>query len=147
MKYLLIITLIITTAFAGQAQEDMVFTSSRTGLIENNVKISLNDNHVKSPTITDNTGAFGEALTNHSTKDIFTGYSVQLLITNMPLPEGANVYYYFGDVREEQVSSNEYKYVVGQFKSKKAAKKFLNTYLMKHYTNAKIVEYKEGKRK
>jgi hypothetical protein len=106
MKYLLIITLIITTAFAGQAQEDMLFTSSRTGLIENNVKISLNDNHIKSPNITDNTGAFGEALTNYSTKDVFTGYSVQLLITNMPLPEGANVYYYFGDVREEQVSSN-----------------------------------------
>ena len=42
MKYLLIFAFIITTTFAGQAQEDMIFTSSRTGLIENNVKISLN---------------------------------------------------------------------------------------------------------
>lgn len=147
MKYLLIIALIITTAFAGQTQEDMIFTSSRTAFIENNVKINLNDNRIKSPKITENTGAFGEALTNHSTKDIFTGYSVQLLATNMPLPEGANVYYYFGDVREEQISNNEYCYIVGQFKTKKAAKNFLDTYLMKHYSDAKIIEYKEGKRK
>lgn len=147
MKYLLIIALIITTTFAGQAQEDMIFTSSKTGLIENSVKIDMNENTEKSPMVNDGTGAFGEALTNHSTKDIFTGYSVQLLVTNMPLPKTANVYYYFGDVTEEQVSNNEYHYMVGQFKSAKTAKKFLDTYLMKHYTTAKVIEYKDGKRK
>ncbi|MGB0861596.1 MAG: hypothetical protein ACPGXZ_01710 [Saprospiraceae bacterium] len=147
MKYLLIIALIITTTFAGQAQDEMIFTSSRTGLVENNVKVDLNDNNVKSPIIKNNTGAFGEALIDHSTKNDFTGYSVQLLVTNMPLPEGANVYYYFGDVREEQVSNNEFHYIVGEFKTEKSAKKFLDTYLMKHYTEAKIIEYKKGKRK
>ena len=145
MKNLLVLTLCIILGLSAQAQEDMMFTASRNSLIETNISIN-NNNEFKSPETTSNKiGAFGELLTNNNQED-FTGFSIKLLTTTNALPEDANVFYFFGDVKVEQTSRNEFNYIVGNFKTKQAAKKFMDTYLMQHYTSSTIIEYKNGER-
>ncbi len=156
MKNLFLISLAILSTFTIKAQNDnLIFTASQNRLIETSVTVDANENSFRSPKATKR-GAFGEAIyenpidTNYFRKpqkvrNTFTGYSIQLTASKIPLDRTDAIFYYFGGIKVEH-TDNGFTYLVGNFKSRKSAEKYLYRVLITRFPKAKIIQYKNGKR-
>lgn len=150
LTLIIIATLSITLAHA----QSNVISSANNALIED-----LDINVV---------GAFGEILTeensikNNTPKtehlvpgfyraakpiaDNFTGYTVQILTTNRELDKEDELFVNFGGIMIQENLYPRYSYLVGKFRTKEGAEKYVNTVISERYSNAKVIAFKNGKR-
>lgn len=77
----------------------------------------------------------------------FTGYTIQLVTSMERLSEDDALFTEFGNLKVEENINPRYCYMLGEFKTKEGAEKFLNTVILQRYPNAKLLYYKKGKRK
>ena len=77
----------------------------------------------------------------------YTGYSIQLTTSMEKLSDTNSLFAEFGDLMLEENINPKYCYMMGKFRTKEGAEKFLNNVLASRYPNAKIIRYKKGKRK
>jgi hypothetical protein len=80
-------------------------------------------------------------------KVAYTGYSIQLTTSMDKLSDTNSLFAEFGDLMLEENTNPRYCYMMGKFRTKEGAEKFLEYVLAKRYPNAKIIRYKKGKRK
>lgn len=77
----------------------------------------------------------------------YTGYSIQLATSMEKLSDTNTLFAEFGDLMLEENTNPKYCYMMGKFRTKEGAEKFLEYVLANRYPSAKIVRYKKGKRK
>jgi hypothetical protein len=98
------------------------------------------------PTVTKKTKFIGKRATVFN-KVAYTGYSIQLATSMEKLSDTNSLFAEFGDLMLEENTNPKYCYMMGKFRTKEGAEKFLQHVLANRYPNAKIVRYKKGKRK
>ena len=75
----------------------------------------------------------------------FTGYCVQVLEVDKELTTEHTIFESFGDVKIEREVNAVY-YLVGEFKTEKAANEYMNKVITSRYPNAIIARYRDGVR-
>lgn len=156
MKNLFLVALTILSTLTIKAQDDeILFTASQNAMIETNMTVNANDNEYRSPKATKK-GAFGEAVYANpidttyfrkpkEVKNTFSGFSIQLTTSKIPLARTDAIFYYFGGIKVEN-TDNGFAYLIGNFKSRRSAEKYLYRVLVTRFPKAKIIQYKQGKR-
>ena len=76
----------------------------------------------------------------------YEGYRIEFYNTNAELSLSHVIFSRHGNITIEQKKNGNYAYLIGDFKSKRQAKEFLNAVLLKPYPNAKVVKYRRGNR-
>ncbi|MFK7950114.1 MAG: hypothetical protein AB8G11_21160 [Saprospiraceae bacterium] len=77
----------------------------------------------------------------------FTGYTIQLTTSMERLADDNALFGEFGDLMIEENTNPKYCYMMGDFRTKDGAEKFLETVILYRYPEAKVLRYKKGKRK
>jgi len=156
MKNLLLTALTVLSTLTLSAQNDqMLFTAPQNAMIETGIIVDANENSYRSPEAT-KYGAFGETIKENpidttyfrkpkEVKNTFTGFSIQLTSSKIPLARTDAIFYYFGGVKVEN-TNNGFSYLIGNFKSRRSAEKYLYSVLVTRFPKAKIIQYKQGKR-
>ncbi|MFT4759068.1 MAG: hypothetical protein ACI9XO_004385 [Paraglaciecola sp.] len=96
----------------------------------------------KSTRITKRTYRFHQRLSGtHS------GLAIELIASNLPLERTLPLFRQFGNVHYDKLAEGGYSYVIKtDITDKKSLKKFYETIILPRNVNAKMVEYKFGKR-
>ena len=76
----------------------------------------------------------------------YSGFKVELFTSEAELPNSNIVFEKYGKVYLDATEAN-FSYMIGHFVQKKSAENFLNTVILPRYPDAKIIKYKDGKRK
>ena len=76
----------------------------------------------------------------------FTGYTIQMKVSNRELAVDDKLYKEFGSVMVHEMLNPNFVYYVGQFKSQEGAEKYLNTIIASRYPEAVVVKYVAGRR-
>lgn len=79
--------------------------------------------------------------------DYFTGYSIQLTTSMERLADDDKLFSEFGDLMIEEATNPKFCYMMGEFRTKEGAQKFLETVILVRYPDAKVIRYKKGNRK
>lgn len=77
----------------------------------------------------------------------FSGYTIQLTTSMERLADNNPLFAEFGDLMVEENTNPRYCYMMGDFRTKDGAEKFLKTVILQRYPEAKVIRYKKGKRK
>ncbi len=79
----------------------------------------------------------------------FTGYKIELIQVFEQVDFAHGIYQQFGDLSIQNVEEGafNYAYFTGQFGDKKVAQDFLEAMIVSRYPGAKVVRFKNGKRK
>lgn len=79
----------------------------------------------------------------------FTGYAIELLITNRPLARQDDMFRQFGKVYYDKLSNGEYSYCIlaNDFSSEASLEKYVENMVIHRAPKAQVVTYKTGKRK
>lgn len=77
----------------------------------------------------------------------FSGYTIQLTTSMERLADNNALFLEFGDLMVEENTNPKYCYMMGDFRTKDGAEKFLKTVILQRYPEAKVIRYKKGKRK
>lgn len=76
----------------------------------------------------------------------FTGFKVQIVISTYELPLSHEIFSRHGNIVLEETNKGTYAYLLASFKNKEEATEFMNRILSERYTNARVVEYVNGRR-
>lgn len=76
----------------------------------------------------------------------YTGYKVELFTTQEELSNDHRIFRNYGKVYFDDTGV-AFSYMIGAFVEKDAAEKFLKTVILPRYPDAKVITYKDGKRK
>lgn len=76
----------------------------------------------------------------------FTGFKVELFTSIEELPNSHAIFKSYGKVFLDDTGVN-FSYLIGSFVEKRSAEKFLQSAIIARYPEAKIIKYKDGKRK
>ena len=76
----------------------------------------------------------------------YTGFRVQVLISNSELPHSHQLFSQHGNLTLEATKNGAYAYLIGDFADRKDAKSFLKNIIASRYPNAKVIDYLKGKR-
>lgn len=79
--------------------------------------------------------------------EFFTGYTIQLTTSMERLADNDKLFTEFGDLMIEEATNPKFCYMMGEFRTKDGAEKFLKTVISARYPEAKVVRYKKGNRK
>ncbi len=77
----------------------------------------------------------------------FSGYKIEILHTMERVQEDNPIFFRHGRVAEEQLEDQSYAYLVGSFESEEEARAFLDKFISVNYPDAKVIQYKNGKRR
>ncbi len=78
----------------------------------------------------------------------YQGFVIELTTSDMPLKRNYFLFDQFGNVFYDQLRKGDYAYcILINFSKRKAVKKFLNNIILPKAPEARLVEYKNGKRK
>ena len=78
----------------------------------------------------------------------YSGFKVELFTSEAELPNSNIVFTKYGKVYlDDNGSATSFSYMIGHFVQKKSAENFLNTAILPKYPDAKVIKYKDGKRK
>ncbi len=77
----------------------------------------------------------------------YDGYAIELTTADFPLNRDYHLFEQFGKVYYDRVEGKGYSYlIIADFSSKKAIEQYLKTVIIHKAPEAKLVEYKKGKR-
>lgn len=79
-------------------------------------------------------------------KSNYTGYKIEILITDNPLPANHQLFNEMGGIEMDITNQNKYAYLIGNFSTEKSANHFLNTVIKGRYPEATIRKYDNGNR-
>lgn len=133
---------------------------AQVGMLEES-KINMAESTVKGAAVM---GAFGEIVKIEPVKresqindryykkptyfsEEFSGYTIQLTTSMEQLANNNPLFAEFGDLMIEENTNPRYCYMLGDFRTKDGAEKFLKTVILQRYPEAKVIRYKKGKRK
>lgn len=137
---LICLVLIMPSLNAQQSYHDMVVMAGMTdGATSKNVKsdkVAANPYKGKSP----------EYFRHHKRLPAtFSGYAIELEVTEKPMRRDNELFSQFGNVFYKQLESGEYAYyILLDFKSKKAMKKYLTQVVHHRVPEARLVVYSGG---
>lgn len=79
----------------------------------------------------------------------FTGYAVELLITDRPLARQDNMFRQFGKVYYDKLSNGTYSYCIlaNDFSSEDSLERYVENMVIHRAPEAQVIIYKTGKRK
>ena len=78
----------------------------------------------------------------------FSGYVIELTTSDLPLKRDYSLFKHFGNVYYHQLKEGGYSYcIIANFSSKKSVQQFLNTVIIHHAPEARLIKYKKGIRK
>ncbi len=78
----------------------------------------------------------------------YEGYVIELTTSRLPLKRNHSLFDQFGSIFYDKLKNGGYSYcILANFSSKKSVEHFLETIVLPKATEAKLVEYKNGKRK
>ena len=78
----------------------------------------------------------------------YEGYAIELTTSNLPLKRNYFLFDQFGNVFYDKLEGGNYTYcILANFSSKKSVELFLETIILPKAVEAKLIEYKNGKRK
>ncbi len=78
----------------------------------------------------------------------YEGYAIELTISYLPLKRNYFLFDQFGSVYYDKLKKGGYSYcILANFSSKKSVERFLEIIILPKATEARLVEYKKGKRK
>jgi hypothetical protein len=78
----------------------------------------------------------------------FEGYVIELITSDLPLKRNYFLFDQFGNVYYDKLSKGGYSYcILANFSSKKSVEHFLKTIILPKAPEARLVEYRKGKRK
>ncbi len=78
----------------------------------------------------------------------FTGYTIELATSKIPLKRDDELFKYFGKVYYTKLKKGGFAYnIMVNFSTKSAVRNFLENIVIHKAPDARIVEYKKGKRK
>ena len=76
----------------------------------------------------------------------FTGYTVQVMTSMEQLSKTHPLMANYGGIVLEEAANPRYCYLIGKFRTKHGAKKYLRTVIASSFPEAKLVKYKKGER-
>lgn len=76
----------------------------------------------------------------------FNGYAIQITTSMEGLDVNDKLFAEFGNLLVEEALNPKFCYIVGSFRTKVGAEKYMNTIIGNRYPNAKVLKYKEGVR-
>lgn len=82
-------------------------------------------------------------------KDIpkeYTGFRIEIMVTDSLVPETDDLFFRHGNIMLEPLNSNRFAYTVGDFRDAEAATSFLQQFILPKYSEASVIQYKDGKR-
>lgn len=74
------------------------------------------------------------------------GFAIQLTTSMEQLNKDNQIFAEFGNLLVEETLNPKYCYVIGGFNTEEGAQKHLDLVISSRYPNAKVIEYKNGKR-
>jgi len=77
---------------------------------------------------------------------IYSGYKVELFTSEKELDNNHEIFKRYGKIFLDDTGTS-FSYMIGSFQYKDGADKFLKTVILPFYPEAKVIRYKEGKRK
>lgn len=78
--------------------------------------------------------------------EVYTGYKVELFTSQDELDNNHKIFKRYGKIFLDDTGTS-FSYMIGSFQYKDAAEKFLNSVIKPTFPEAKVIRYKEGKRK
>ncbi len=79
---------------------------------------------------------------------IYEGYVIELTTSDLPLKRNYFLFDQFGNVHYDKLKKGGYSYcIMANFSSKKSVEHFMETIILPKAPEAKLIEYKKGKRK
>lgn len=76
----------------------------------------------------------------------YTGYRVEIMVTDTLLADTSEVFFRHGNVVMETLEGNQFSYTVGDFQDETAATSFLDKFIKPNYEEPRVVKYEAGKR-
>ena len=142
-----------TTHTGGNAGETLVNTPIKNTKRTTN-QTSSSIANTSNPSSNKATSISGETMVKSSSKKGkttkipagFTGYYIEFLVTNAPLPMTHEIFSRHGNIAVEEKPNGEHAYLLGNFKEKKDAAIFLKEVMLPRYPTARLVYYLKGKR-
>lgn len=77
----------------------------------------------------------------------FTGYAVNLMVSNEKLTPENSIFHAFGGLKVEKTLNGQYRYFLDNFQTKKGTKDYLEKIISSRFPEAEVVFYKKGQRK
>ena len=76
----------------------------------------------------------------------YSGFVVEFFRSKTHLPSDHLIFQKHGNVRTDELGDGSVSYMVGDFKNKSDAEKFMKHIVSKQYSNAKVISYQKGSR-
>lgn len=76
----------------------------------------------------------------------FTGYTIQVMTSMEQLDKNHFLMTNYGGIILEEAANPRYCYLMGQFRTKRGAKKYLKSVIKPYFSTAKVIKYKKGNR-
>lgn len=76
----------------------------------------------------------------------YTGYKVEFYFSGDELPANHRIFTQHGNIYMEKMNNGGYSYLLGDFRNRENANRFLNSIILMRYPNAKVARYELGQR-
>jgi hypothetical protein len=82
----------------------------------------------------------------HKIPEGYTGFKIELMSTSIPLPADHDLFFQHGNIALEEISEDQFAYLIGHFEAAEKAESFRSAFLEGRYPESKVVGYIEGQR-
>ena len=134
------------SAFSDFVHPDAVFDEKEQEKIEGATEF-VNDEYDLTTSSYYNIRDIKKHLKAESIVNEFTGYAVNLVISNEALSAKNSIFNAFGGLKVEKTINGQYRYFIDNFKTKKGTKDYLEKIILPRFPDAAVVFYKKGQRK
>lgn len=76
----------------------------------------------------------------------YNGFRIEIMVTDSLIKADDDLFFKHGNIMLEPLSDSRFSYTVGDFTDADAASNFMQQFILPKYKEARIVQYKEGKR-
>ena len=145
-QILIPLTLLITVSFSLSAQQSI---SDESPILANADLIKPNTSRPKYPFREVKREEIPDYYRHHKKlSSEYEGYAIELTTSDLPLKRNYFLFDQFGNVNYDKLEDGGYSYcILAKFSSKKSVEHFLETIILPKAPEARLIEYKNGKRK
>ncbi len=146
LQTLILLTLLITIPFGLSAQQSITDESP---ILANADIIKSTNSRPKYPFREIHREEIPDYYRHHKKlSSNYEGYAIELTTSDLPLKRNYFLFNQFGNVNYDKLNEGGYSYcILANFSSKKSVEHFLETIILPKAPEARLIEYKKGKRK
>ena len=107
----------------------------------------INEEHDLTPSNYYNVKDISKHLKAEAIVNEFTGYAVNLVVSNEELTAENAMFHAFGGLKVEKTENGQYRYFIDNFRTEKGTKDYFSKIILPRFPDAEVVFYKKGQRK